>query len=402
VIRPARWFTLFAAALLATMAPGPVPADETQPSRKTYLRLIDIQELWDEKRYEEAIGELQELAGETRDNPRDYALTHQYLAHTYVMNGQSARARAALETALGVGGLAPQLRAELQLFYGQVLVGAEEFETARENLEAWYAVTEEPPQPSEVFALSYANYMTGNLERAGELLEQLIAARDGWSEESWDRLHYQILFDQQRYEEAEQVIMTLVARRPDYEDYWLLLVNHYMRIEESREALATLVLGYLQEQFVAAADKERMVSLYGHVEIPEKAARLLEQWMADGSLERTPDNLRRLGDLWLLARERARAKAALLEAAGVAPDGRTYELLGGIYLQDEEWARAHEAFAEALALGGLNNPDRVHLLAGLSAQRAGRYAEARESLERAKASEPFRRQAEALLRQLPP
>jgi tetratricopeptide (TPR) repeat protein len=145
-----------------------------------------------------------------------------------------------------------------------------------------------------------------------------------------------------------------------------------------------------------------MVSLYGHVEIPEKAARLLEQWMADGSLERTPDNLRRLGDLWLLARERARAKAALLEAAGVAPDGRTYELLGGIYLQDEEWERAHEAFAEALALGGLNNPDRVHLLAGLSAQRAGRYAEARESLERAKASEPFRRQAEALLRQLPP
>ena len=53
-----------------------------------------------------------------------------------------------------------------------------------------------------------------------------------------------------------------------------------------------------------------------------------------------PDVLKRLADLWMLSREREQAKVALQRAARVAPNGRTYEMLGNIFYKDEAWEEA--------------------------------------------------------------
>lgn len=387
--------------LLLLSIPAAAQQTSTLPSasRSTFLKLTQVQELWEEDRFEEAIAELEELAADIRDKPYDYALTRQYLAHTSILSGDTPRAREAIEEALAVQGLPPQMEADLKLFYGQILVGDEEFEEALQMLEEWLSTTESLVLPAQVFYVAYANYMTGNLKRAQPLIERAIN-EDTQRHDSWDRLYYQILFEQKFYDGALAVLMEMLDRKPAEDGYWRLLVNHYMQLEESRGALTALAIAHLQNPMTEQSDLSRMVSMYGYVEIPEKAARLLEGYLADESLPPDPEALRQLGDLWLMARDREKAKAALQRAASIAPDGRTYQLLGGIYFEDEEWGEAYTAFHEALKLGGLDEPPRVHLLAGISAYRADMKAEARDALEVAAKTEELRSQAESILARL--
>lgn len=392
-----------ASSVLTLMLAGNAVAQQTSTlpsaSRSTFLKLTQVQELWEEERYDEAIAELEELVPKTEGKAYDFALTNQYLAHTNILAGRPERARPALERALSVTDLPLQTEADLRLFYGQILAGEEEFELAKESLEFWLANTTTPPQPSQIFYVAYANYQTGDIARARPLIERAINDTPT-PNDSWNRLYYQILFEQKDYDDAMVVLMEMLDRHVADGGYWRLLVNHHMQLEDGEAALAALAIAHLQGLLDKPADLRRLITMYGYVEIPEKSARLLEAYMQDETLPTDPETLRQLGDLWLLAREREKAKGVLQQAASVAPDGRTYQLLGGIFFEDEQWRDAHASFAQALELGGLEEPERVQLLAGISAFRAGMRDEARTALKEASKSADLRTQAEILLQQL--
>jgi len=182
--------------------------------------------------------------------------------------------------------------------------------------------------------------------------------------------------------------------------YWRMLVSHYQQLERPGDALATIMTAYLNGSIESQSDFKQIVSLYGYLDAPEKGARMLQEWLANGELPSDPKILKQLGNLWLMARERDNAVVVLKEAATLAPDGRTFELLGGIYFEEEDWSEAYSAYQDAIRTGGLDEPSRVSLLAGISAMRAGRTDDARNSLTIAAESDEFRRQAEALLGQL--
>lgn len=388
------------AAALAASAAWP-QTESTLPttSRGTFLKLTEVQRLWENEDYATAIVELEDLAAGVRDNPYEYALTNQYLAHTSILAGNNDRARDAVEEALSAGELPVAMKADLDLFYGQLLIGDEEYEKAETHLESWLATTDKPPQPGQIFYVAYANYMTDDLPRARTLIERAINEAPQPNDQ-WERVYYQVLFDLGEYPAALEVILGMLDRSPANDGYWRLLANHYMQQEENKEALAAMLLANIQNPMTQEADLKRLVSMYGFIEIPEKAARLLETYMADDRLPKDPDTLRQLGDLWLMARERDKAKVVLEEAAQVAPDGRTYQLLGGIYFEDEQWEDAYSAYLEALDQGGLKQPAQVQLLAGISAYRAGMNREARVALEAAAESDEYRDQAEGLLGRL--
>ncbi len=368
-------------------------------SSRTYLKMMDVQKLWDEQNYSEALLELQELAKKTADKPYDFAIVNQYMAHTYVFLDQYDDARRVLETALAVPDLTVQLTAEIKLIYGQIVLGDDQFELARDALEYWYVNTEAERQPSQIFSLGYANYMTDNLPRAEELLVIAIGETKKPSP-SWYRLYYQVLFNQKKFREAEIVALGMIERDPYEPDNWRLLAGHFLQLEDSKAALAAITIAYNEGLLEGATDLKRMIALYGMMEIPEKAARLLETHLGDESIETDAEMLKRLGDLWLLSRERSKAKEFLLRAAELAPDGKTYEMLANIFFEDEDWEAAYDAYLEAIEQGGIDEPERLYLLAGISAQRDGKDNLARDAYNEAKKSDEHKRQAEALLRRL--
>ena len=374
-------------------------AAENQASNKTYLKMIDVQKLWNEEDYAAALEELREYESKTDDKPYDQAVVLQYIAHTYVFLDQIDGARDALEKALALPDIGVPLTAELKLVYGQIVLGDEQFEEAREAIEYWYANTELEKQPNLIFTLGYANFMTDRMQRAEELLEIAIGL-EPTPRKSWYQLYYQTLFELKKYPQAEQLLLGMINRDPYENDNWRLLANHHMQLEDSRKALAAVAIAYNEGLLEGAEDLKRMIALYGAVEIPEKAARLLEQHLADETLETDADMLKRVADLWLLSRERQQARLALQKAAEVAPDGRTYEMLGNIFFEDEDWAKAHEAYLKALDLGGFDEPERIYMLAGISAEQGGMKDAARDAFMEARKSDELRKQADALLRRL--
>lgn len=389
------------------LAAGSAPAQNTppSPSRSTFVALTEVQELWEQEDYATAEARLNELVEKVRGNAYEYAVANQYLANTRILSGDTEGARLAVEQAIGVGDIPMVIRADLDLFYGQLLLGDEEYATSVEHLERWLETVLEnptliaPPQPKQLFYVAYANYMDKNLARARELMERSIAEAPEPNPQ-WERVYYQVLYELDEFDLALDVLLQLLEWQPEEDDNWRLLANHYMQQEQHREGLAAMLLANFVEPMTSEADLRRLVNMFGYVDIPERAARMLEQHIDSGKITADPQTLRQLGDLWLMAREREKAKVALQKAADAAPDGRTYRLLGGIYFEDEEWESAYSAFLEALDLGGLNEPFQVRLLAGISAYRAGMTNEARVALQAAAEDEDLRPQAEALLRRL--
>lgn len=367
-------------------------------TRPTYLALQEVQKMMEEERFDEARRDLEELVAKTEEIPYDYALANQYLAHTSVMLEDTGRARRALEAGLASPELPDDIRAEMSLFYGTVLLGEEEFSLALKALEEWYALAQ-TPLSSQVFSLAYANYRNGNLERAEKLVDQAIFTSPN-PPESWYQLQYRVLFERGKHEYAKNVLVGMVSRNPSSPALWRMLASHYLQLESSQEGLATIMTAYINDLIENRSDLQQVIALYGYIDAPDKGARLLQQWLDEERLERNADVLLQLGNLWLLARERDKAIPVLTAAAELSPDGQTYQLLGGVYFEEEDWPAAYAAYQDALRNGGLDEPLRVSLLAGISAQRAGRTEEAKRALQAAAESEEFRAQATSLLQQL--
>lgn len=362
--------------------------------------MTEIQKLIEQERHEEAMVEIEALVIETKGISYDYALANQFLAHTSIVLDQPAKARKALEEALSSEGLPVELISDLKLFYGTVLLGDEEYAAAARALEDWYAVVE-TVSPRQVFSIAFANYMSGNVERAEALMEKIFYMDPRpYLQNSWYQIYYRILIDLKKYSEGEALLLELLSHAPREEQHWRLLAGHYLQLEESGDALATVMLAYWSELLNKPGDLERIVSLYSFIDIPEKAARLLETWLDEEKIPRDAESLKQLGNLWLLARDREKAKSALEMSADTGDDARTYQMLGGIHFEDEDWAKAHDAFRHALRLGGLEEPKRVSLLAGISAYRAGMKKEARAALQDAATSDKFKAQAQSILGQL--
>lgn len=384
--------------LLLALLLAAAGASAQSVSRPTFLALEKVQKMMEAEEYQQALVDLEALAVKTRDNPYDFALTNQYLAHISVILDNPARARTALEAALSSDELPDDLVTDMNLFYGTVLLGDEDYPLALEALEKWYALAK-LPQPSQIFSLSYANYQNGNIARSEELAARAIA-EEPEPPEPWYQLYYRTLFEQRKFAQAEAVLKGLIERSPLEETYWRMLASHYFEVEQSQDGLAALMIAYANDLLESRTDLRQIVSLWGYIDAPEKGARLLEEWLASGRVESDAETLKELGNLWLMARERKNATGVLTEAAKLEPDGKTFELLGGIYFEDEDWDAAYDAYENAIRQGDLEEPKRVSLLAGISAFRAGNAGAARKALEIAAQDAELRPQAQSILRQL--
>ena len=373
-----------------------------QASRGTFVKLMDVQELWEEEKYDLALAELDELLVKTRNDPYDFALVNQYLAHTCVLADCPERTRSALEAALSQPGLPDSLLATLRLFYGQVLLVDEDFAGARDSFEEWLALlqrTGAKADPSQLCSAAYANDQTEHYARASDLLE-IAVRRKPDAPLSWRQLQYHALFEQKRFAAAEAVALDLVGRHLDDKTVWQLLANHYLRLEDGARGLAVMMIAYQQEVLDSPADLKRIVSLYSVMEIPERGARLMETMLQQAVIDADYESLKLVGELWLMARERENAVIALAAAAQLAPDGQTDELVGNLYFEDENWRPALQAFERSIDKSGDSDNERLHLLAGISAARAGLAAVAREHLKLAMSHDKYRSQARGVLREL--
>ena len=184
--------------------------------------------------------------------------------------------------------------------------------------------------------------------------------------ESWYQLLLAMYYQEKQYSKAASVLETMVVLWPDQEKYWKQLSGVYFTLKKNRKALAVLELankrGFLEEE----KELMNLVNMYLFQDIPYKAALLLEKEIEAGRIPDTGENLQKLGESWMQAKENDKALEYLKKAAEEQKKGKLFLQIAQLYTDKESWSRVIEFSNKALAAGGLSNPGTAHLLKGMA------------------------------------
>jgi tetratricopeptide (TPR) repeat protein len=175
-----------------------------------------------------------------------------------------------------------------------------------------------------------------------------------------------------------ETLEVMVKRFPKPE-YWRRLAGIQGQIGNDEESLWTYeaadVAGFLERQ----SDFTNYAGLLMQQEVPFRAARVLERGIENDIVERTDRNLQSLGQAWQLAQEVDKAIPVFLEAAKISDEGKIYERLANLYLDDDQFESCVDAANGALDKGGLRAPQNMYVVRGMCYYNLENMNAARES-----------------------
>jgi tetratricopeptide (TPR) repeat protein len=354
-------------ALLLVLTPVSARADETL-SVPTYRQLQRVQEMLDQRQAGPAIQSLEALAAEVADLPYEYAYVMQYLAHAQMLQERTAAALRTLATALARDDLPHHLALDLRFFQAKLLLSEERYEESLTAFDVWFA--QDPDPVAEAFYFrGLAQYQTGRYDAAQASLERALSLADV-PVHRWREVLLAAYVQGGALKKADTLLTTMVGEAPQELLLWRKLASVQMERGDRAAALATLRLAQ-RLHGLETNDLDAIVGMYATLGMPEKGARLLESWTGSGLLEATPKRRRYLGELWLLARERERAKRAFSRLAVDTGDGELDQLAGKLCMEDGEWPDAAASLTRALERGGLDDEPRTRLMLGVALLKSG-------------------------------
>lgn len=346
------------------------------------------------ERYAEAEEELGDLRL-ARLSPHERAQAHRLYGYVFYGRQENAKAIEHLQQALAEDGLALADQSDVLFQVAQIQAVERRWQDVIATLTKWFA---QVPRPNSVgyYMLAVAHYQLGDLDAA--LLPAKKAVQIAKKpQQAWLQLLLALHLTRKDYASAAPVLVDLISLYPNVDkSYWLQLYAVYGALDQNARALGVLELAHRKGLLTQDADLQRLVELTLFMEIPERAAGILEKELASGRIDEDAEALELLSTSWIMAREAPRAEEALARAAELSPHGNLYVRLAQVHLVQEEWDLAAAALRKALDKGGLA-PGSAELLLGITYYSDHNLREARSWFARAQQSGATREQASTWL-----
>jgi tetratricopeptide (TPR) repeat protein len=353
-----------------------VEVDETRPTsigHWAYGRLDRANAALAEGDYERALAALDEMnavvemdrRSKRREKLNAYERGMMWQTYGYVRAGQERYPEAieAFEHAIAEQGLPLAVELGVRSNMAQLYLGEGDYPNAIKNFELWFGLVATPtPEAQYMLAMAYA--LSGDKQSAVPYAEAAVASSEA-PQEGRLQLLASLYFDQGRFEDVERTLRLLLTYFPS-KKYWMQLSAIYAEL--GRYDLALAVQEAMFEQHLLTEHREyvTLAQLYLNAGVPYEAAIVLEAGLDAGAVEDAEEGWDLLAMSYLQAREYERALPPLERAASLAVNGRSYLRLGEVYLGEQRWADARNAFAAALAKGGLDDPGEAHVLLGIA------------------------------------
>lgn len=368
-------------------------------TESTYRRMTKIQEDIGESKYREAIEQLNKLVDRVKNNDYEYALVMQTYGFAYSAQEQYSKAAEAFQKAIDKDAL-PQEPQELMLFnIGQLYMAGDEVEKGLKYLLQYVntACGNIPPEAYILIANAYAEKK--QYSKALPWVDKAIAGKGAKAPESWYQLKLAIHYEQRQFKSASQVLVTLISKYPIKEQYWKQLSGVFLEMKDDEESLAVLALAERQGFLDTEKEIANLANVYLFMDIPFKAANVMENAMASGKMERNYENLKKLGTAWQLARVDDKAIDVLSKAADAGRDGDMWMQIGQIYVGQEKWDQAIASLEKAVNQGASRSGE-ANLLLGVSHWNKGESGQAREAFRKAQRFDKTKKQAATWLAHL--
>ncbi|BAW79683.1 hypothetical conserved protein [Candidatus Nitrosoglobus terrae] len=376
-------------------------SDQYLLTPSTYKTLSAVHELLDKQQYVSAIVQLKALQervkGTSKTKIYEQAVVLQNSGYVYASMEDYPKAIQAFEASLNLNSLPAQVIRDVRYSLAQLYMATEQYAKAARLLEVWLKEVETPRAEAHVLAASAYYY----LEQYNQTVPHIIAAIDLAKDpqESWYQLHLAARLELKQYNDAAQVLGTLIGLFPEKEQYWQQLATIYMEMSKEQQALAVQALTAHVKQL---KDKEliRLADFYRYLDVPYKAAQILDQGLKAHTIEVSAKNWENLANAWLSAREWKKAADAFSESGKLRKDGTMDIRRGQLFIQLQQWDKAGAAFEQALSKGGLDDLAQARLLLGQIRYEQGRFTDAVKALELAKESPNYSKQAAQWLKHL--
>lgn len=337
-------------------------------SEQTFKKLSEAQEAIDAKDFQGALGVLQGmLERSNRLNGNEIGQVNNMLGFVYFSMEDYGRAIAAYEQVLAQGEDIPEGLETTTLFtLAQLSFVNEQYRKALDYMETWITKAKNPGPEPHIF-MGQVYYQMQNYPAA---IDQITIGIDKAEErgtetkEQWWALLNFLYYEQEDWPEVLNTLEVLVKRFPKRE-YWIRLSGIHGQQgnfkEQTYALMAARTAGYLEKE----SDFTNLAGLLMQEQAPIRAAQVLEEGFKAGAVERTAKNLRSLGQAYQLAQETDEAIDVFIEAAKIADDGRIYERLAQLYLDNDDYGKCIDAADGALRKGGLRKVQSVHVVRGM-------------------------------------
>ncbi|TQV72166.1 hypothetical protein FLL45_18270 [Aliikangiella marina] len=291
---------------------------------------------------------------------------------------------------------------ELSTLYGiaQIYMQAQDFGNALLYIDRWADLKGEMTDKSHAFK---ARILYAQKDWQGSLksIDNAIAYREAEkkvAKENWLSLKRALHFELKQPKKVTEVSEKLVRLFPQKGKYWVELANMYGETNQVRKQLAVMEAAYQQGFIEKKSDFKALAQLYYFNGAPFKAATILTEQLAAGTLEEDIQTLRFLAQAWSSAKDHAKAIPVLKSASKIAEDGNMDARLVEVYINLEDWDNAIKAGQDAIKKGELKNPGNVHVWMGKARYNLKQYASAIKSFQMAKKEQSVKKTADQWLR----
>ncbi len=256
----------------------------------------------------------------------------------------------------------------------------ERYQDALNYMETWLTKANNPGADPHIF-MGQVYYQMKNYPRAIDQIEtgiRIAKERNIVVKENWWALLNFLYYEREDWPKVLETLEILVKQFPK-RDYWVRLAGIHGQEGNEKEQLWSMEAAYTAGFLTRQTDLTNLSGLLMQAEVPYRAAKVLDKGMKDGIVEKDSKNLRALGQAWQMSQETAKAIPAYESAAKLADDGKIYDRLANLYLDDDDYPACITAADNAIRKGGLRKVQVTHLVKGMCLYNQDKLNTARKS-----------------------
>lgn len=399
--------------LLTALLMSSVPAASAQGSsdyvldKSTYQAVQKIQKLMGNEKYSAAISRAKDLLPNVKDeSDYAYALTNQLIGNAYLIQGNYNAAQGYLETARKLNALQPRSQRSIVVQLATIYLSQKQYQKSIELYKDVIAQAKkknkggkkQAVKPELYYHLGLAYSFADEYGQAYSYIHKAIVKRQNMPARTnekgekvepepvpkdWYQNLFIVVYKQHKYDKANGIAKSLVAKWPGDKTFWLYYANTYLLLKEDEKALNVYALMYKKGMLSSKEEQMQLVSLLVEASAPYKAATRLQKFMNEGAIPKDKDNYSLLSSLWMQAKEWDDALNALGEQAKLESSGDIYLRQAAIYMSKLQYRNAMHAARQAISKGGLDEPGQAWMILGQAAYRANETHTALEAFHRA-------------------
>ena len=353
-------------------------------SKDVYERIQKAQEAVDAEDFAGGLKMLNALYNPDKLTEYEQANVLNYIGFIYYNMEDMPNAIRTYERLLAIPSLEPQLAKQTTFTLAQLLTVEEQYPKALATLDKWFLL-ETNPAPEPFILKAQIHYHMEQYEAMVQPIEnamQVARNRGKPVKENWYGLLNFAYFQQENYEQVRDIQKILLETWPK-KRYWKSLAGAFTELGEDDKLIYAYDAAYTQGILDKGTEFVTMAQLYLQAEVPYKAAKLIEEKMEAGIVEKSAKNYRLLSQAWQLAMEDQKAIPALISAAALSTDGEVDARLANSYLNVGDYGNCVTSARTATRKGGLKSPDNIQISLGMCLYNQQKYNESKAAFNEA-------------------